>query len=320
MPKHDSIIDKLAVLKELEREPFSDGVRDELLRALANSVNIIIARAAEIMGRSGKTEFIQPLLARGEYLLKQTADADKACRAKEAIVQALDALGNNYESIYLRGIRYVQMEPVYGGRVDTAANFRGYCAQALARMNYAEAHLEIARLLFDPEMPARISAINAVTYLGDDKSELLLRTKVHAGDADMQVLGGCFSGLVAIAPERSVPFIAEFLANTESSCAEPAALALGESRLPEAFAILKARWENLVDYTFRKTLLLAIALIRSDDAFNFLLQIVREESRSAAIKALEVLDIYTAEERRREQIREAAQANGDPKVREALKL
>ena len=65
-------------------------------------------------------------------------------------------------------------------------------------------------------------------------------------------------------------------------------------------------------------LLLAIGLVRSEESFNFLLAVVRDEGRSTALRALEALAIYAVEERRREQIREAVEAFGDAKVREAF--
>jgi len=318
MPKHDSLLDTLERLHALERAPLSTEAREELLRALLHRNNLVIAQAADIMGRSGQHDFIQPLIERGERLFGQGAEADKQCRAKEAIVQALDALGSTWEAIYLRGIGYKQFEPVWGGRADTAANLRGLCAQALARMDHPNAHLEIANLLVDAEMPARVTAVSALAYLGDEKSELLLRLKALVGDAEPAVLGACYQGLLAFAPERSVPFIAAFLSSEDKELAERAALALGESRLPEAFAALRRCWDDLVDFTFRKTLLLAIGLVRGNEAFDFLLHVVREEGRGAALRALEALAIYSAEEKRREQIREAVEASGDEKVREAF--
>jgi len=319
MAKHDSLLDTLSRLTALGSAPLTDATRAELLRALANRSNVVIARVAEIMGRTGPTDFIQPLIARGERLFGQGAEADKLCRAKEAIVQALDALGNTWEAIYLHGMRYRQMEPVYGGRADTAANLRGLCAQALARMDHPEAHIAIEELLVDTEMPARLAAVNALTYLGDEKSEVLLRLKALVGDVEAPVLGACFAGLLAIAPERSAPFVAGFLTSDNTDLVEAAALALGESRLPEAFTALRQCWENLVDFSLRRTLLLAMGLIRSNDAFDFLLRVVREEGRSAALKALEALSIYAAEEKRRAQIRDAVDASGDEKVREAFR-
>jgi HEAT repeat protein len=319
MPKHDSLLDTLERLHALEREPFSDVAREELLRALAHRNNVVIAQAADIIGRSGQSELVQPLIERGERLFGQGAEADKQCRAKEAIVKALDALGNTWEAIYLRGMHYHQMEPVYGGQADTAANLRGYCAQELARMDHPDAHFEIANLLVDPEMPARIAAVSALAYLGDEKSELLRRLKALVGDRMPAVLGACYKGLLTIDPERSVPFVAAFLTSPDAELAELAALSLGESRLPEAFATLRRCWDDLVDFTFRKTLLLAIGLIRSNDAFDFLLAVVRDEGRSAAIKALEALSIYAAEEKRRQQIHAAVAASGDEKVRETYR-
>ena len=71
----------------------------------------------------------------------------------------MEALGSEEAEVALRGMRYEQWEPVYGGRVDTAANLRGRCAVMLARMRYPEAHIELVRLLVDAEAPARLAAV-----------------------------------------------------------------------------------------------------------------------------------------------------------------
>ena len=43
----------------------------------------------------------------------------------------------------------LQMEPVYGGRSDTAGYLRGCCATALARTHYPETHYVLVNLLTD---------------------------------------------------------------------------------------------------------------------------------------------------------------------------
>ena len=99
---------------------------------------------------------------------------------------------------------------------------------------------------------------------------------------------------------------------------QQAAIALGESHLDGAFPCLRACWEQLTDFTFRKTLLLAIALTRCDEAFDFLLAVIRDEGRSTALLALEMLNLFAPDEKRLERIREAVEVSGDAKVRETF--
>lgn len=318
MTKRITLESQLARLGEIERAALTPELRDELNAALDGATNIVTARAAQVMASSGQADFVPRLVAAFLHLLGQPAAADKNCRAKEAILLALDALGSYQEEAPLRGIRYMQMEPVYGGRTDTAINLRAVCATALARMHYREAHFELTRLLVDPAAPPRIAAVQALAFLGDERSELLLRLKVLSGDREPEVLGACFNGLLALAPERSLPFTAEFLSAEQPGLAEQAAIAIGESHLDGAFAYLRACWEARTDFTFRKTLLLAIALTRCDEAFDFLLAVIRDEGRSSALLALEVLNLFAPDDKRRARIGEAVHASGDVKVRETF--
>lgn len=317
MAKRPTLEEQLARVKEIEGRALTPETTAELCAALDGGSNVIIARAAQVMGNSGRVEFVPALAAAFRRLLAQPATADKTCRAKEAIIAALDALYSEEDEVALHGMRYVQWEPVYGGRVDTAANLRGRCAVLLARMRYREAHIELVRLLVDPEAPPRLAAVRALLFLGDERSELLLRLKVLTGDSEPEVLGACFSGLLALAPERSLPFTVDFL-SADPTIAEQAALALGESRVVGAVAYLRASWEHTGDFTFRKTLLIAIALTRCEEAFDFLLAVIRDEGRGSALQALESLALFVPDEKRRARIREAVDAGGDKAVREAF--
>jgi len=314
-----SLEEQLARLGEIERAEWTDDTRRELCDALANASNIVIERAAQIMGDSGEAAFIPPLTDAFQRVIRQPATADKNCRAKEAIVTALDALDSEDPAVSLLGIRHVQMEPVFGGRADTAPNLRGQCANALARMRYAEVHFVITNLLVDPELPARLAAVQALGYLGDERSELLLRLKVLTGDEEPEVLGRAFTGLLVMAPERSLPFVAGFLSSTKAGLAEQAAVALGESREKGAFGLLRDYWEANSDLDFRKVLLLAIALTRCDEAFAFLLTVIRDEGRSSALQAVNVMTMFAPDEKRREKIIAAAREGGDGKVIAAAK-
>lgn len=318
MAQRETLEEKLAGIAALEREPLSaDGIR-ALQARLRDASNLVVERAAEVMGASGNEAFIPSLIAAFTHLLRQPATADKLCRAKEAIVAALEQLDNPDPDPYLLGLRHVQMEPVFGGREDTAANLRGHCAIALARMRYREAHFAILPLLTDPEPQPRRAAVKALVHLGDERSELLLRLKVLTGDPEPGILGNCFSGLLAMEPDRALPFVAGFLHAHDSILIEQAALALGGSHLEAAFPLLRACWEDNSDLSLRRSLLLAISLLRSEDAFDYLLQIMRDEGRTTALMACEALAIYGSEPRRRDRVAEVVKSLKDARLAEVF--
>jgi hypothetical protein len=79
-----------------------------------------------------------------------------------------------------------------------------------------------------------------------------------------------------------VPLIAGFVDSDDVAIAEAALLALGASRLPKAFDLLKHKWERTAGGQLRKTLLLAIGMVRSDAGVEFLLVLLAECSPAIA--------------------------------------
>ena len=295
MAKRISIEDKLAKLRELERATLSTNIIKELSKALSGANNVLVARAAQVVEKRNVTDLIPNLVAAFDRFMSKPTKADKGCLAKMAIIEALDNLGYDDEYIFLRGIHHIQEEPVYGGLVDTAANLRGKCAFALARIGYTEVLFELTSLLMDAEPPARIAAVKAIAYLARIESELLLRLKVLAGDQEPNVLGECFSGLLSINPGRSMSFVSEFLNSDDPLIVEATAFALGESRQTDAFEILRNyRENNIINPDFRETLLLSIALTRLDEAFEYLIDVIGNEHRDNAVAALKALKIFSA--------------------------
>jgi hypothetical protein len=76
--------------------------------------------------------------------------SDPGCRAKVEIARALYELGEDPAAVFPRGVRHRQMEPVFGGREDTAAELRCVCALGLVRLQSPDALVELAELLADP--------------------------------------------------------------------------------------------------------------------------------------------------------------------------
>jgi len=296
--------DLLAELSRLEENGAGDELLRELHRALAGANNAVIAKSARIAERLSIPDLCEPMGRAFERLMRDPAKKDKGCRALTDIAGALDALGSRDASVFLQGIVHVQMEPTYGGRVDTAATLRAKCALGLARLYHPEAPLRLTHLLVDPEPQPRGAAARGLGYLGSEAAELLLRLKVLTGDEDSEVLGECFSALIAVAPERSVGFVAGYLKAADGDVAESSALALGESGREDAYQALMGHWEAVVRAQDRAHLALPIALTRRIEARDFLCDVVRDASVQLAEAAADALRIYGCDDAFVEQLRE----------------
>ena len=166
MAKSRRLEDRLVELNNLRNDPTSELTLSELHKALLDKDNFIVTRAAEMAGEF-YLETLEPELVRAfDTLYGQPGKTDPGCSAKTAIAETLYRMETYQEDLYLKGISHVQMEPVWGGQVDTAAKLRGTCALGLVRMNYSNVMIPLAHLLADPESDARISAARAIGYAG----------------------------------------------------------------------------------------------------------------------------------------------------------
>ncbi len=299
MTKSNSRLERnLRALNALERDPSleenppSDGVITALRKALSSKNNHVVARAAQIVGNYEIEALTIDLAQAFERFMDNPTKRDPGCRAKLAIAESLYRLDYREECVFLTGIHHVQMEPTYGGKVDTAAALRGMCALGLVRMNYPDVMVELAQLLADPESDARIAAARALAYAHQEASFSLLHFKILVGDPHPQVLCECFTALLKLAPKASLPFVAHYLNDEDNAVCEAAALALGETRPPGAFEVLRQAWEKTLDSALKRTELLALAMLRDKQALDFLLSLVAEASLPNARAALTALDMY----------------------------
>ncbi len=171
---------------------------------------------------------------------------------------------------------------------------RGLCARGLVRMGHRDGLLHTVAVLADKEIPARVGAVRALADSGSEAAELLARLQVLRGDVS-EVISESFTALLSIAPQRSVDFVARFLHQDSEDLIESAALALGESRLARAFSPLQQAYESHVSRPLRKTFLLAVAMLRKDEAVEFLLQCLEQQPENPASDALEALRLYRAD-------------------------
>jgi HEAT repeat protein len=119
----------------------------------------------------------------------------------------------------------------------------------------------------------------------------LLILRVRAGDPDSEVLGACFAALLALDTEATFDFVIEHLRARDALVVEAAALALGHERPKGALAALREFVEHNV-LELRRVGLLAISMLRSEDAWAYLLELVANAPPGLAKDAIEALGVY----------------------------
>jgi HEAT repeat protein len=281
---------------------------------LSGSSSALAARAARAAARLALRELSPELAAVFNRCLKNPVKTDPGCRAKLAAVEALNSFDYPEADVFVRGIRHVQMEPSYGPPVDTADHLRAACAFGLYRLGYSELLCEMVSLLMDRQPVARRAAIRVLTEVRQESCEMLLRLKALQGDEKAEILGDCLNGLMVISPVRSLPFVERFLSAKDQAVVEEAALAIGNSRSPNAYLLLQDLRERTVIPALKRMLLLPIALTRCEEAFKLLLNAVRNEPPESAAAAIEALPIYSENPERNEMIRQTVLARNDRAV------
>jgi len=318
MAKSHTLEDSLAALGDLRRQPVTDATIEALRQALRSRISHVVAKAAQVSGELWLRVLTGDLATAFERFLVNPVKSDPGCRAKAGIARALYELGDDPGAVFPRGIRHRQLEPVYGGREDTAPELRALCAMGLVRLGHPDAMVELADLLADPEAAARVGAIRAVMAADEPGAEPLLRLKALAGDADASVLSECLGALLSLAPQRSLAFATRFLGHADPVAQEAAALALGGSRLREALPVLCAWWERTSAVELRRTALLAVAMLRHEDALALLVTLVSEGTGPDARDALAALGTYRHDDALRARVESVVAARSDVDLRAAF--
>lgn len=315
MAKARTLEAKLAELKKLRGAAASMEVVAALQKALADPSNFLAAEAAEQVAAAGLRDLMPDLAAAFTRFLEDGETTDKQCRAKIAIVETLNKLEYDDADLFWIGARYRQPEPVWGGSQDTAAPVRVGSSFALVRLRDRGVLAHLADLLCDPEKPARLGAAEALVYSNTEAAALLLRLKCRAGDKEPEVIAECLGGLLSLQGKAAVPLVAEFVNAADPNIQEYALLALGESRLPEAFAVLRDFFPKARLGDLREVVLTAIGLMRLSEGIDFLLEVVAKEDRAAAKAALTALAIHRHDERMHARAATAVEKNGTAQVK-----
>ena len=305
---HRQIEAEIEALNRL-RERGADEAAVPLRKALADRVNLVVAKAAKVAAEMRIHELLPDLLRAFDRLFEKPVERDPQCWGKNAISKALVALDHRQAAPFLRGIRHIQMEPVWGGEADTAATLRGTCALALPScpdIGRGQILRHLVDALADRALPVRSDAVRAIAQIAGDEAILLLRLKARQGDIESEVVGQAFDYLFQLEREQALPFVAEFLQPKLGPVAEEAALALGSSRLPGAAVFLEQSFAHQRDPEFRQVLLRALSSTRLPPALEFLLNLVRNGREADALCAIEALALHRDSADIRRQVEQAA--------------
>ena len=281
---------------------------------LGDRSGTVVGAAAKVIGEGGAPELIELLGPAFTRLCERPIERDPGCRGKLAIARALRQLERWDDAVFPIGIAWVQAEPVWGGREDTAAPLRALCALAYAQSYRPDVLDVLAELLADPERSARAAAATALGDAGHPDASALLRYKIRVGDPEPEVLTACLASLLALTPDRGLPVVAAVLDEPDPDRAAAAALALGESRRADAAPLLISYCERSPGGERARAGYPALAMLRDPAAVAYLLERVATAAKADAIAAAAALAPYAAEPRLAERLRAAAAAHPDPAV------
>ena len=265
-----------------------------LRKALADRVNLVAAKAANIAADLPAPDLLPDLLRAFDRLFEDPVKRDPQCWGKNAIARALKDLGHRESPAFLRGAVHIQMEPVWRGQEDTAGPLRGICLLALpacADLAREQVLRHLVDALTEPSATVRADAARALVEMQGDESALLLRLKARSGDAEPAVTGQVLESLIALERRAALPFVRQFLASSDQ-VAEEAALALGSSRQSDAVDVLLEAWPTARGLEYRQALLRALSISRHARAIEFLKHLAAEGRPQDAADARAALALF----------------------------
>ncbi len=292
---------RLESIQALRTAGAGPEVAAQLRKALSDRNNYLVSKAAAVAAELSLIELSTDLVAAFDRFLENGPKSDPHCWAKTAIAKTLKDLGYRRADPYRRGIAHVQLEPVWGGREDSAAALRGTCALALVDTDLDDLEIVglLGKLLADGEKSVRIDAARAIAQTGRPEGAMLLRLKALCGDAEPEVMGQCFSAVLSLAGGKAVEFVSRFLRRADEQVVLEAASALAQSREAEAIPAIRGFLAERAEHRLRAAVVLFLGGAVQAEAAELLLELLESESGEVAANAVLAL----AASRFREEVR-----------------
>src|SRR6185312_3165901 len=120
MAPRASLDDKLAALRGLRGQVLTLEQKTELRKHTGDRSNLVVAAAAALAGENILVELARDLETAFNRFLINPVKEDKLCRAKLAIVQALDKMEHQDMDVFRKAAKYVQPEPAWKTTEDSA--------------------------------------------------------------------------------------------------------------------------------------------------------------------------------------------------------
>jgi hypothetical protein len=282
MPSKRNFDAELATLETL-RDVSPETAEPALAKALHLRNNFLVGKAAALTLHHRLIGLTPDLAAAFARFLEDAARSDPQCWAKNALAKALAAFEYQGPDLFLAGMRHIQLEPVWGGAADTAGTLRGTCALALVQCRELNSHrvlVCLTPLFADKELSVRGNAARAVEQVGTDSAALLLRLRAELASDAPELLGACYSGVLALEGTSAIAWAAQFLPAEDDAAAE-AAMAIAQTHTLEAFQLLRAVFGDVHDLWFRAAILSAIGLTRQQEATDWLLDLIASDRLGA---------------------------------------
>ena len=316
---HRGFDEQMEALEALKgREPDADATA-LIKKSLANRSNFLVAKAARLAEEAALMDLLPDLLAAYDRFFTNAEKTDPQCWAKNALSRVLAKFECRDKDVFLRGLKHHQMEPTWGGKSDTAGTLRSNCAHALIACNGLD-NQELLVILLEPlvdeDKSVRVETVRALAQLGE-LAVPVLRLRALIRSEEPEVLGQCFSALLAIERDAAIPFVSRFLEAGDDTAGE-AAFALAETRSPAALAALFHRQKDSADDWFTGVLLSALALTRLPEGVDFLMGIIEGEQREAPA-AIEALSRIATNEEIRSRLEKAVDETGSARLQKALR-
>lgn len=305
--------ERVRAVEEAVADPGTPEHRALLGKTLDGKQGYLISRAAAALALDD--ELVPPACDAFARLLEDPIKRDPQCHGKTAIATALYDAEIRAEEVFIAGVAHVQLEPVLGGKQDTAAELRGVCLMALTHAQHPRALVHAAAMLADPERAARLAALRALDASGrPEVAEPLLRLRLEQGDDDGEVLTDCMAGLLRLDAAANLRLLSERIDGADAAAADAAALAIGSSRAPQALEVLQGHATRSVDPGRRRTLLLAMAMLRSDAAWQHLIEVIMDGERGEAVDAIDALATFGEQSDLHARVEAAVLDRGEPEV------
>lgn len=303
-------LDALRPLKEQE------GGEQLLFKSLRHRSGHVVALAADIVAAREDREFEEALVQAWFRLRRKLHQSDPGCTGQVGVVQALESLRSHNEDVFRQAASHVQLEPAWGPPVDTATTLRCLGMLGVLRIGPLDCFNVLGQGLLDGHPRVREEACRAIGIYGHSHGVALIRLLLST-EKEAEVVYGGVSALLHLDLELGLSDCQRMLQDRHPFLPE-LTLALGESRRPQALPILQD-----VLLRFGETVALTAAgLMRSDEARDWLLEVLATHGERQASAAIEALQVYRFQEGTLENALRAAARNTscdlESAVRQAL--